>query len=193
MVAIFDMDGVIVNSMPILEDMAVDIMTTLYGTTVDKARELYRSTVGKAFRDQLEECFPTHRFNHYAALAYSDFHAVKAPEFPLATDAIRVTQLLRALGHKPVLVSSTSRKIVKDMAQIYSLPWELIFGKEDGKTKKDQVREVLLTFPEQKVCFFGDTEHDREIASNFGSVDFYLTTCDTLLENVSNAIAATRS
>ena len=57
-VLLCDLDGTLIDSMPILADVATEVMEERFGTPRVLARELYLATCGLPFVKQLEEIFP---------------------------------------------------------------------------------------------------------------------------------------
>src|SRR3569623_2689104 len=53
-----DLDGTLIDSMPTLADLAVDVLAEVYGPPSALAREFYLATCGLPFIRQLESVFP---------------------------------------------------------------------------------------------------------------------------------------
>src|SRR5262245_26643638 len=57
-VLLCDLDGTLIDSMPILADLATEVMEERFGMPRVLARELYLATCGLPFVKQLEQIFP---------------------------------------------------------------------------------------------------------------------------------------
>src|ERR1019366_10709923 len=57
-VLLCDLDGTLIDTMPILADLATEVMVGMYGVPRTLAREFYLATCGLPFIAQLEDIFP---------------------------------------------------------------------------------------------------------------------------------------
>src|SRR5436190_1421711 len=57
-VVMCDLDGTLIDTMPILADLATVVMNEIYAMPAPLARELYLATCGLPFIQQLEKIFP---------------------------------------------------------------------------------------------------------------------------------------
>ena len=54
-VLLCDLDGTLIDTMPILADLATEVMVGMYGVPKTLARELYLATCGRAFGSAAED------------------------------------------------------------------------------------------------------------------------------------------
>src|SRR4051794_5279725 len=66
-VLLADLDGTLIDTMPVLADLASEVMTETYGMQRSLARELYVATCGLPFCQQLEAICPGDARNAAAA------------------------------------------------------------------------------------------------------------------------------
>ena len=66
-VLLCDLDGTLIDTMPILADLATEVMVGMYGVPKTLARELYLATCGLPFIAQLEDIFPGDARNQAAS------------------------------------------------------------------------------------------------------------------------------
>lgn len=164
----FDMDGTIVNSMPMLEDIATEVIQAFYGKTEAIARASYRRTTGHPFRDQLEILFPYHETNDRAAETYEQQHEHHCPTFELAPNISMVLHHAQELGHVTALVTSTDRRFVKTMLQLNTLDFDFVGGWMPDYPKSAQMTEAMkLLHVYEDTILFGDTLADAQVAFDF--------------------------
>jgi len=165
----FDMDGTILNSMPVLEDLAVNVIVEHLKITPTLAHRSYRYTMGKPFREQLEKMNPDGEMNTYIANEYEKRHADIAPLFPLAPGVNK--KWIMSLGIPAVLVSSTHRSLIQERIKtVHHIGLRHIGGYSMGHDKKDQLTGYLMAFDVRPsdALFVGDTESDRQCAASLG-------------------------
>jgi phosphoglycolate phosphatase-like HAD superfamily hydrolase len=179
----FDMDGTLVDSMPTLTDLAVDIISMSYRWNREKSREAYLRTVGHPFRRQLELIAPQSNLNDEMADMYAFWHQRLARTFERAPGLedlfYDITKSHVWLG----LVSSTSREIIDQMPQLPEFDYKGGFRPGFDKTRQLlEACEELEVTPDQ-VLMFGDTLADGDMAKRAG-IDFVLTSVGTLSKDV---------
>jgi hypothetical protein len=57
-VLLCDLDGTLIDTMPVLADLATEVMVGMYGIPKVLGRELYLATCGLPFIAQIEDIFP---------------------------------------------------------------------------------------------------------------------------------------
>lgn len=174
-VAIFDMDGTLIDSMPGLTELAVEVMHRNFYLRKDLCRSEYLRTVGLPFSEQLAKIFPGSR--PARVVATSVYERAKrdvtlaAPVFP---EISKKLQWHRNKNHATVLVSSTTRSLVDEVLVAKSLMgyFTHVYGYV-GQDKESQVNEFMAHNGEQvTTCvYYGDSDEDKRIAKIFG-IDF---------------------
>jgi phosphoglycolate phosphatase-like HAD superfamily hydrolase len=183
---VFDMDGVIVDSMPLLEDLGIRTIADTFAVSNQAARMMYRETVGAPFHEQLEIIFPNSNRNLKAATEYKLSHIAMAPYFPLANRVRELMEELKTRGCFTALVSSTSRDIIhKAMNQVVDLKFNYLGGYDKLWDKSIQIRCACQMFGVSglETILFGDSISDKSYAEKAG-VLFGLTTTQTLYDDV---------
>jgi beta-phosphoglucomutase-like phosphatase (HAD superfamily) len=187
---LFDMDGVIVDSMPLLEDLGIRTIADAFGVSAQAAKMMYEQTVGAPFHEQLEIIFPNSSRNIKAATEYKLSHIAMAPYFPLAPKAKELFEQIRMRGCFIGLVSSTSSDIIhRTMNQVIDLKFNYLGGYEPRLDKSAQIRWAceLLGVSGPNTILFGDSISDRKYAEKAG-VLFHLVTHDILYDEVKKVL-----
>lgn len=176
-VAIFDMDGTLIDSMPGLTDLAVDVIHRHFHLHPGIARHEYLRTAGRPFSEQLEAIFPGHEARPSRVVAASVYEKEKrevtlaAPTFPAI---VKELQRHRARNHATVLVSSTVRSLVDEVLSKRYIAGEFthVYGYL-GQDKEAQIYEFLAHVSPTPITgvYYGDTDEDFRISKIFG-MDF---------------------
>lgn len=177
--AIFDMDGTLVDSMASLEELAVASINHEFKIPSDTIRRFYRDTVGKPFRQQLSLFLPRMQDANPGALdrvadSYAAVHAKLAPSFAV-TPLAREIQDWSKHAYPDLrfgLVTSTAREIVDKMTQINRTWLDEIdgFSQQPGGDKRGQIlgmmsrRDVTV----HDCIYVGDSPSDAKLASQLG-------------------------
>ena len=106
-VIVFDWDGTIANTMPILTKIAVDLLTHHYQLDRDQAKQLYIETTGLPFVQQIALIFPKNTKN---TLVVSEFEQKKENTFfdqALFPDVVTVFQAFKRVNVSIAVSSST--------------------------------------------------------------------------------------
>jgi len=162
---IFDMDGVILDSMPYLQELAIQVMMSTHSSARGFAEKEYRRTVGHPFRQQLEMISPNNSRNDSAAQVYLGAHYAFAPLLPLAPLVQKVLATARIEGVLLALVSSTPRTILL-RTQVMILPFTYISGWDKEMPKLIQIKHCLSDawIDPHEAIYFGDSPVDKDIA-----------------------------
>jgi choline kinase/phosphoglycolate phosphatase-like HAD superfamily hydrolase/phosphatidylglycerophosphate synthase len=169
---VFDLDGTVADTMPLLTSVAVEVLGRHYGLDRDEARGRYLETVGLDFASQLEELFPGHSGNARAA---AEFEARKRKEVlacPLLPDVLATLEFLERRGVKRFLCSSTTPRLVAAYLERHGLVgrFDDCLGYQPGLGKDQQVARLLdrhQLAPDQ-VLFVGDGPRDHELVEETG-------------------------
>ena len=184
---IFDMDGVLVDSMPRLTNLAVLIISRTFNVCPFKARRMYNETVGMPFADQLYKMFPRDEGLCNEALhKYTNEHLNSAARFPTSDGIEGLMITLRTTEIRTALISSTSVDIIHRMQQIRELGIDDINGYQ-GLSKLTQAVNAILKTPSgityDEVLYVGDSESDGVIAAML-NVPFLRVTSQTVTDRV---------
>jgi phosphoglycolate phosphatase-like HAD superfamily hydrolase len=189
---VFDMDGVVVDSMPTLTVLASYNIARYYAQPIVKARDLYQSTVGLPFREQLTKLFPAIESGVHDTIAdyYEEMHLAVLPLLPLAPGIESVLWQCRARGILTGLISSTEARLINHMPQVRDLPLDCIRGQSGDIDKLLQFQDILqhtYVTPNEAVLF-GDSLIDGKVATKAGS-HFRLTSCKDLVHDFEKTLA----
>ena len=166
-VVLCDLDGTLIDTMPVLADLATEVMTGMYGIPRALARELYLATCGLPFAEQLEDIFPGDVRNPTA----SDLFEGRKPARCGAARMIESTQAcLFELQTRGVLIavsSNNGRENVEAFARLSGFPFDLVMGYGNGLAKGRphiELAERTFCVDRHEKLFVGDSLHDGEIA-----------------------------
>ena len=186
---LFDMDGVIVDSMPMLEDLGIQTIIRTYPVSRISAIAMYNATVGCPFHEQLELLFPNNPSNIVACQSYEKSHADMSQHFTLAEGAVDLMNWLYAEHYATGLVTSTTRDIVRIMNQVCDLKFNFLGGYEKNYDKVDQILRAKKCFEtsQDNTILFGDSKNDEIFAAK-AKVLFHLVTHRTLQHEVKHVL-----
>jgi len=167
-VLLCDLDGTLIDTMPVLADLATEVMADIYGTPRPLARELYLATCGLPFISQLGDIYPDDPRNQAAS---DRFEAEKpahcrAARMPARTEAALAA--LRASGVRVAVSSNNGRENVENFAADSNFPFDLVMGYGNGLAKGRphiQMIERVFGVGRAEMLFIGDSLHDGDIAS----------------------------
>jgi phosphoglycolate phosphatase-like HAD superfamily hydrolase len=167
-VLLCDLDGTLIDTMPVLADLATEVMADIYGTPRPLARELYLATCGLPFISQLGDIYPGDPRNQAAS---DRFEAEKpahcrSARMPARTQSALAT--LQANGVRVAVSSNNGRENVENFAADSQFPFDLVMGYGNGLAKGRphiQMIERVFGVGRAEMLFIGDSLHDGEIAS----------------------------
>jgi phosphoserine phosphatase len=177
--AVFDMDGTVVDSIPMLTELAVQTLMTTFGMTRQRARTEYERTLGLPFVKQLGQIWPNDPLNDEAAAVYEATHRAVARLFPVAPGFAETLQWAAAKGWTTALISSTDRQIIDRMPQILTLGFSRVEGYMLDWPKDRQLaraaKELQIPVSRAHVAYFGDNAMDNIYAQRVGARFQYVT------------------
>lgn len=166
---VFDFDGTIANTMPVLESIAVELLQENYGLGEEFARLGYISTTGLPFCQQIDLLFPNHARNQIVVDAFEKMKLERIFEQPLFEDTIETLDDLRERGYNIAVSSSTIQFTIEEYCKRVNIAdrLDLILGFapgfEKGKGHIARTCEVLGVTPEN-ILFVGDSLKDADRA-----------------------------
>ncbi len=170
---VFDFDGTVADTMGVLSDAAVALLTETYGMSAETAWQAYRETTGMDFAAQLERIAPGGRCNAELADRFAD----RKPDlvrdcipFPRTLDALA---RLRNLGVAVFICSSTTHEIVERFCAATGIDdlVDDVSGLRPEHTKLDQLQATVngTGLRPDQVLFVGDSLYDVELANQTGT------------------------
>ncbi|MFX0115161.1 MAG: HAD family hydrolase [Candidatus Hodarchaeota archaeon] len=196
----FDFDGTIADTMPVLETIAVDLLKKNYGISREFARLGYVSTTGLPFCQQIELLFPNHPFNQNVVDTFERKKLASIFEQPLFEDTIKTLELLKGKGYLVAISSSTIQSTIEEycirikIADYLDLILGFSPGFEKGRAHFARACEAFNISP-RNILFIGDSLKDGERALEsqvafigkigmFGHEDFakIIPNCTTIAE-----------
>jgi phosphoglycolate phosphatase-like HAD superfamily hydrolase len=170
-VLLCDLDGTLIDSMPVLADVATEVMEETYGTPRVLARELYLATCGLPFRKQLEEIYPADERNQGASDRFEAQKPARCGGIRMTAETRRALERMRALGARVAVSSNNGIENVAAFAEKAGFTFDLVLGFGEGLAKgKPHLDETARIFGvgRQQMLFVGDSLHDGEIAEREG-------------------------
>lgn len=165
-VVAFDMDGTLLDSMPLIGRTASTILNQVFGTPVVEAEKMYYRTTGKPFELQLKELYPEATPFELVDTARK-FHEAKAKTaYPRASFFPEVPKLLKRLdqaGWKLVLSTGAEREMAELILERGGLGFffETVLGAQQG-TKDQHLRQFQDRWPNVPLVLVGDSRFDME-------------------------------
>ncbi len=175
----FDLDGIILDSMPILTKLAVDTLVKAYNISESDAISHYTRTVGSPFAQQLEIIFPRDHRNFAVARQYEQEHTEVCEHLPISNGVPELIKWLKEERYNLALVSSTHHDMIHHfLPQVKQLRFDYLGGyKEDFDKASQLVRAcILLGKRGEEALFVSDSENDMAYAE-MADTRFQLATC----------------
>ncbi len=170
-VLLCDLDGTLIDTMPILADLATDVLAEQYGMPRSLGRELYLTTCGLPFFQQLDAICPGDPRNAATAELFEGRKPARCRSARMPNDTRRALFSLQERGVRIVVSSNNGIDNVQAFERDSRFPFDLVLGYGDGLAKGvPHIERAVSTFGVAKsnMLFMGDSLHDGEIA---GSAD----------------------
>lgn len=181
--AIFDLDGTLLDSMPLLTKLAVHVLRPY---CPGSAQDAYLKTVGRPFAEQVDiimqnSIHSSQEVKRTVISRYEELHRITAPYMPMARGMRQMMWLAQSRSVKLALISSTSETIIASLQQFPHKMFHGIYGFRQDLPKALQMDLAIKDLGEKDahVCYFGDTDYDAQIAAE-RDVKFRRVTCDTV-------------
>jgi phosphoglycolate phosphatase-like HAD superfamily hydrolase len=166
-VLLCDLDGTLIDTMPVLADLATEVMVGMYGVPKTLARELYLATCGLPFISQLEDIFPGDARNQTASDLFEPAKPARCNSARMPADTRDALVELRRHGVRIAISSNNGRDNVEAFASTAGFAFDLVMGYGNGLSKgRPHVQMVERAFGvgRGEMLFIGDSLHDGEIA-----------------------------
>ena len=166
-VLLCDLDGTLIDTMPVLADLATEVMVGMYGVPKVLARELYLDTCGLPFIAQLEDIFPGDARNQAASDLFESGKPARCTSARMPADTRAALIELRRRGVRIAVSSNNGRQNVEAFASTADFSFDLVMGYGNGLSKgRPHVQMVERAFGvgRGEMLFIGDSLHDGEIA-----------------------------
>ncbi len=166
-VVLCDLDGTLIDTMPVLADLATDVLFEVYGMARGLARELYLTTCGLPFIKQLDSICPGDPRNGYASDLFESRKPARCRAARMPEGTVRALSRLRERGVRIVVSSNNGTANVDAFAADARFPFDLVLGYGHGMAKgKPHIEKAERTFllSRKQMLFVGDSLHDGEIA-----------------------------
>ncbi|MHA2369085.1 MAG: HAD family hydrolase [Candidatus Hodarchaeales archaeon] len=166
---VFDFDGTIADTMPVLERIAVELLQKNYGIGKEFARLGYINTTGLPFCQQVELLYPKNPLNQSVIDIFEKKKLESIFEQPLFEDTIDILDNLRERGYITAISSSTIQSTIEEyckregIAEGLDLILGFAPGFEKGKAHFTRTCEVFDLKP-SNILFVGDSLKDAERA-----------------------------
>jgi phosphoglycolate phosphatase-like HAD superfamily hydrolase len=170
-VLLCDLDGTLIDSMPVLADIATEVMGEVYGTPGALAREFYLATCGLPFIRQLESIFPGDGRNQAASDIFEGRKPERCNQIRMPVDVARSLGDLKRRGVAVVVSSNNGVDNVATFARASGFPFDLALGFGGGLAKGRphiELCEATFGVDRNEMLFVGDSLHDGEIAERDG-------------------------
>jgi phosphoglycolate phosphatase-like HAD superfamily hydrolase len=167
-VLLCDLDGTLIDTMPILADLAATILTETFGMPRSLARELYLATCGLPFFQQLEAICPGDARNAAVSARFEASKPALCRSARMPADTRRALITLQGRGVRIVVSSNNGTDNVEAFAADSGFAFDLALGFGDGMAKGGpHIVHAEHTFRAQRaeMVFVGDSLHDGEIAA----------------------------
>jgi phosphoglycolate phosphatase-like HAD superfamily hydrolase len=166
-VLLCDLDGTLIDTMPVLADLATEVMVGMYGIPKVLGRELYLATCGLPFIAQLGDIFPGDARNEAASDLFEASKPARCDSARMPADTRAALSELQRRGVRIAVSSNNGRRNVEAFAESSGFPFDLVMGYGNGLAKGRphvQMVERVFGVGRGEMLFIGDSLHDGEIA-----------------------------
>jgi phosphoglycolate phosphatase len=167
-VVVFDLDGTILDDMPLIATVAASVMANAFGTPEDEGRVHYLATTGMPFEAQLAQLYPEAPPALRASAART-FHQRKVSEaYSKARPFPEVPKLLSTLDRERwtlAIATGAETEMAELILEREGLRYwfEEVLGSGDG-TKREHLQEYRRRYPGAPMFLVGDSRFDMEAA-----------------------------
>ncbi len=158
--------------MPILADLAAEVMEQVHGLPRPLARDMYLATSGIPFIRQLDMICPGDARNAAASARFEAEKPARCSAARLPADSRRALLELRARGTRIVVSSNNGVANVSAFAKVADFPFDLVLGYDGNGLAKGRphINCAAAVFGGgcEDMVLVGDSLHDGEIAAREG-------------------------
>jgi phosphoglycolate phosphatase-like HAD superfamily hydrolase len=171
---VLDWDGTVADTMPVLTDIAVSLMTKWYELEPDRAKRMYVETTGLPFVQQIALMFPDNPRNMQVV---EEFEQRKKETFfdqRLFPDVIPVLKALSAASIPVAVSSSTVQPLIEEyinrngMKNLIGHILGFCPGFEKGRDHFTYLVKKMGSMAFSDLLYVGDSLKDGERARNCG-------------------------
>jgi phosphoglycolate phosphatase-like HAD superfamily hydrolase len=171
-VLLCDLDGTLIDTMPILADLATDVLEEMYGMPRKLGRDMYLQTSGLPFIRQLDIICPGDARNAVASERFESRKPARCASARMPADTRQLLSYLRSHGTAVAVSSNNGVENVDTFVKASAFPFDLVLGYDgQGLAKgKPHIERAARVFGVGKadMLFVGDSLHDGEIAEREG-------------------------
>jgi phosphoglycolate phosphatase-like HAD superfamily hydrolase len=171
-VVVFDMDGTLLDDMPLIAEVAGEVLHAAFGTPREEGRVHYYATTGMPFEAQLAQLYPDAPAELRGEVARR-FHERKPREaYAYAHLFPEVPRLLKRLdreGWTLVVSTGAEREVAELLLEREGIRiwFESVLGSAQG-TKREHLDEYRRRYPRAPLFLVGDSRFDLEAAIDRG-------------------------
>jgi phosphoglycolate phosphatase-like HAD superfamily hydrolase len=171
-VLLCDLDGTLIDTMPILADVATEVLEEMYALPRTLGRDMYLATSGLPFIRQLDFICPGDPRNPEASSRFESRKPARCTAARLPSDTRRALVELQARGTRIAISSNNSVENVTAFARTCDFRFDLLLGYDGrglakGRAHVDCVSSAFGVNRDE-MLFVGDSLHDGEIAEQEG-------------------------
>lgn len=166
-----DLDGTLIDTMPVLADLAAEVITSMYGMPRPLARELYLATCGLPFEQQIASICPDDPRNAAAVARFEGEKPARCRAARMPVDTRRALITLQGRGARVVVSSNNGIDNVAAFARDAAFAFDLTLGFGAGSCKGEPhvtAAERAFGCSRHEMVFVGDSLHDGDIAERAG-------------------------
>ena len=170
----FDLDGTLIDSMPLYAEIATSLLQEYYGLDANHARVEYYRTSGVPFSQQLEKLFPDSSKNIKVA---EEFEQKKSNfllknSFELSSEVQHALAQLKILSVRIAISTSNTPDNLQALVGDWPVQFDAVLGYESENFQKGKSHfNFLSSFFDLKmkeILFIGDSLDDYRLAKEAG-------------------------
>ncbi len=167
-----DLDGTLIDTMPILADLATDVLHEMYGMPRGLARDMYLGTSGLPFIRQLDTICPGDARNADASARFEASKPARCNAARMTPETRRALADLQRRGTRIVVSSNNGVENVAAFVASSDFAFDLVLG-YDGKGLAKGAPHIdkasrAFGVARADMVFTGDSLHDGDIAEREG-------------------------
>jgi phosphoglycolate phosphatase len=173
-VVLFDLDGTLLDDLPLIADVAADVMHAAFGTEPDEARVHYLATTGMPFEAQLAQLYPEAQAAERASAARTFHHRKVTEAYARAEPFPEVPKLLKTLasaGWNLTVTTGAETEMAELLLEREGLRYwfDDVLGSAEG-TKREHLAEYRRRYGSARMFLVGDSRFDMEAAQGVHGV-----------------------